>query len=416
MKVLLTSIGTRGDVEPFLAIGELLKERGHEVICMFPEQFRSLTEDSGFEFVSLGPEFIDMLNSKAGITVMGGGRFGIKKIRALFKLASMQKEINKKMVLKQERTIEKERPDRIVHNGKTMYPIIWGIENKGKRFLVSPVPYLHYVKNHSHLAFNRNFGAFINKLTYDLANFGLIKTISGSLKILSKPKQLKTSEIKKALLNENVMYTVSPTLFQRPDYWGENLQVLGYHERKKTINWNPSIELESFLKKNAKVVLVTFGSMVNTDPVKKTKVIMDVLERHAIPAIINTAAGGLVQPKTYNERLFHFVDRIPYDWVFPKLYAVIHHGGSGTTHTALKYGCASLIIPHIIDQFVWNKIIHEKGIGPLGMDISRIKVNNLESKILDLYTNKAYKEKAELLGEKMRNESFKKNIYTLIEG
>lgn len=416
MKIILTSIGTRGDVEPFLAIGEMLQERGHEVICMFPEQFRHLAEDSGFKFASLGPEFIDMLNSPVGITVMGGGRFGIKKIRALFKLASMQKEINKKMILMQENTIEKEQPDRIVHNGKTMYPIIWGIENKGKRFLVSPVPYLHYVKNHSHLAFNRNFGAFINKLTYDFANFGLIKTITGSLKTLSKPKQLKTKEIKKALLGENVIYTVSPTLFQRPDYWGENLQVLGYHERNKTINWNPSVELDSFLQNNSKVILVTFGSMINTDPVKKTEIILDILERNKIPAIINTASGGLVQPKIYNKNLFHFIERIPYDWVFPKLYAVIHHGGSGTTHTALKYGCASLIIPHIIDQFVWNKIIHKKGIGPLGINVSDIKVNNLEPVIVDLFSNKTYKKKAELLGENMRNESFKENICTLIEG
>ena len=415
MKVILTSIGTRGDMEPFLALAEILQERGHHVICMFPEQFRNLAEDSGFEFASLGTEFIDMLNSPAGVTVMGGGRFGFKKIRALFKLASMQKGINEKMILKQENVIEKEQPDRIVHNGKTMYPIIWGIENKGKRTLISPVPYLHYVKNHSHLAFNKNFGAFINKLTYDLANFGLIKTISGSLKCLSKPKQLTTSEIKKALFTEKVIYTVSPSLFERPDYWKDNLQVLGYHERNKLKNWSPSTELESFLQNNSKVVLVTFGSMLNTDPVKKTEIIMDILERNNIPTIINTASGGLVEPKTYNKKRFHFVDTIPYDWIFPKLYAVIHHGGSGTTHTAIKNDCASLIIPHIIDQFVWNKIIHEKGIGPLGVNISNITVNNLEPIILDLFSNKKYKEKAELLGEKMRNETFKENICALIE-
>lgn len=389
MKIIVTSIGTRGDIEPFLAIGEILQERGHEVICMFPEQFRSLAEDSGFAFATLGPEFIDMLNGPVGITVMGGGRFGIKKIRALLKLASMQKDINAKMILKQEHTIEQEQPDRIVHNGKTMYPIIWGIENKGKRFLVSPVPYLHYVKDHAHLAFNSNFGAFINKLTYDLANFGLIKTISGSLKSLSKPKQLKTSEIKKALFGENVIYTISPTLFHRPTYWSENLRVLGYHERKKTVNWTPTAELESFLHNNAKVILVTFGSMVNTAPVKKTEIILDILERNKIPAIINTASGGLVKPKSFNENLFHFVDRIPYDWAFPKLYAVIHHGGSGTTHTAIKYGCASLIVPHIIDQFVWNKIIHKEGAGPLGINVSKITVRNLEPAIIDLYRNQA---------------------------
>lgn len=100
--------------------------------------------------------------------------------------------------------------------------------------------------------------------------------------------------------------------------------------------------------------------MINNDPTEKTKIILNILQRNGIPAIINTASGGLVEPENYDKEQFYFVNRIPYDWVFPKLYAVIHHGGSGTTHTAIKYGCASLIIPHIIDQYVWNKIVFEK--------------------------------------------------------
>ena len=66
------------------------------------------------------------------------------------------------------------------------------------------------------------------------------------------------------------------------------------------------------------------------------------------------------------------------------MYATIHHGGSGTTHMALKYGCASMIIPHIIDQFTWNKIIHEKGLGPLGMKVSKLTTAKLEPKLLEL--------------------------------
>ncbi|MFX0558204.1 glycosyltransferase [Maribacter sp. CXY002] len=298
MKIIITSIGTRGDIEPFLAIGELLKEKGHTIIGLFPEQFRNLTEDSGFIFESLGSEFIEMLNSPAGRIAMGGGKLGFKKLKAYLKLLSMQKEMSKGMILKQEAVIEKEQPDRIVHNAKVMYPVIWGLENK-KSILISPVPYLHYVKDHSHVAFNKNYRPFINKLTYQLANYGLIKTISGSLKWLSTPNRIPTREIKKALFESKVIYTVSPSLFKRPEYWRENFQVLGYHERKKTNNWEPNQALKSFIERHPKVILVTFGSMVNSDPVKKTKIILDVLERNNIPAIINTASGGLVEPALY---------------------------------------------------------------------------------------------------------------------
>lgn len=411
MKIILTSIGTRGDMEPFLAIGEILKEKGHHIICLFPEQFRSLAEDSGFEFATLGKEFLEMLDSPSGKIAMGGGRFGFKKMNAYRKLISMQSEVNKGMILKQEALIEKEQPDKIIHNGKVIYPVIWSLKNQGKTILISPVPYLHYVKNHAHIAFNKNFGSFLNKLTYQVANFGLLKTIVGSTKWLSSSRSIKQKEIQNALFGNKAIYTISPSLFERPDYWEDNLQVLGYHERKKTNNWQASEELETFLQKHPKIVFVTFGSMINTAPSEKTELLLEILERNNIPAIINTASGGLVKPTSYNTDLFHFVNRIPYDWIFPKMYAVVHHGGSGTTHTALKYGCATLIIPHIVDQYVWNKIVFEKGAGPLGLDISQINRKNIEPKILDLVNNGAYKKKAEALGQKMQNERFRTKIY-----
>jgi len=177
MKIILVSIGTRGDMEPFLSIGELLKEKGHDVICAFPEQFRNLAENLKLEFFSLGTKFIKMLDSDTGKAALGGSGSGLKKIIAYMRLAINQTEINKELVNNQYDLIESERPDRIVYNGKSIYPIIWGLNNRGKTVLVSPVPYLHYVKNHTHVLFNSNFGTFLNKLTFSFANFGMITTV-----------------------------------------------------------------------------------------------------------------------------------------------------------------------------------------------------------------------------------------------
>lgn len=109
-----------------------------------------------------------------------------------------------------------------------------------------------------------------------------------------------------------------------------------------------------------------------------------------------------------------FVDRIPYDWVFPKVYGVIHHGGSGTTHTALKYGCANLILPHIMDQYVWNSRIAELNAGPLGMDISKISSSKLSDKVADLWNNKSYKKNAELLGTQIQEEDLEDDLVKFI--
>lgn len=414
MKIILVSIGTRGDMEPFLAIGELLKEKGNHVICAFPEQFGNLVEDSNLEFASLGTEYIKMLDSDVGKAAFGGAGSGLKKMPAYIKLAGKSTEINKYLIHRQYEIVETENPDRIVYNGKAVYPIMWGLDNKGKNILVSPVPYLHHVRDHTHLAFNSNFGPFLNKLTYSLANFGLITTVRISIKWLNIARKITRRQIRNALLSNKAIYAISPAVFSRPDYWHENIKVLGYHERNKKPNWQPDKGLTDFLEKYDRILLITFGSMTNPEPQIKTAILLEILTRNRIPAIINTASGGLVKPDEFDPELVHFVDRIPYEWIFPKMCGVIHHGGSGTTHLALKYGCATMIIPHILDQFVWNRIIYRMGVGPKGIRIDKITTKNLEPKILELVNNTSYKKKAEKVANQMEKEDFREELYNSI--
>jgi UDP:flavonoid glycosyltransferase YjiC (YdhE family) len=414
MKIILISIGTRGDMEPFLAIGEILKEKGHQVICAFPEQFKNLAEDLDMEFASLGAKYIEMLDSDYGKAAMGGSASRIKKFIANIKLAKNQTESNKELIKKQYEIIESEIPDRIVYNGKVTYPIIWGLNNRGKNIFICPVPYVHYVRNNTHVLFHSNFGTLLNKLTYSFANFGLVIVVMITKRWLKITKKITRKQVKNALLTNKAIYTISPSLFSKPNYWNENLKVLGYHERDKIVNWQPDQELTDFLGKHNQILFITFGSMLNPEPEEKTKIIIEILERNKIPAIINTASGGLVKPDKYDTELIHFVSQLPYDWIFSKIYGVIHHGGSGTTHLALKYGCASMIIPHIIDQFVWNKIVCNLGVGPKGIKIGKITTKNLEPRILELVDNSSFKIKAEQVANQMANEDFKEELYKSI--
>lgn len=416
MKILLTSIGTRGDMEPFLAIGEILQEKGHEVMFLFPEQFRGLVTDSGAQFEGLGSAFIEMLESDLGKFAMGGAGPWWKKIGAYVKMARMQGDINRQMMERQRKVVAEFQPDRIVHNGKAMYPVIWEVEHPGSTLFVSPVPFLHYVKGHTHVAFHSNYGNFLNKLTFRLADWGLLKTIMASLKWIER-SDLSKQQIQQALDTHKVIYTISPQLFQRPAYWPDNRQILGYHERDKTINWQPTAALLQFLQRHEKILFVTFGSMINPEPTQKTAIILNILRRNQIPALINTSAGGLVEPADYDHNLFHFVSSIPYEWLLPKVYAVMHHGGSGTTHLTLRHGCASLIIPHIIDQFAWDQILSAKAVGPSGIKVSRITEKNLAPKILELFHTDAYKRNAENIAKEMRQEEvLREKLYLDIVG
>ena len=172
MKILLTAIGTQGDIEPFLAIGKILKEKGHQVTCAFSGQFRELTRSCDLEFASLGRKLHDLNDSDFGRVIFGGGT-GIKKYRAFLKLAIKSTPANKEKETLLHELIQLETPDRILYNSKTTCPIIWEKKNKGKTIFLSPFPYLHYVEGHPLLVFRKNYGAFFNKFTFKLYNFGV---------------------------------------------------------------------------------------------------------------------------------------------------------------------------------------------------------------------------------------------------
>jgi UDP:flavonoid glycosyltransferase YjiC (YdhE family) len=119
-------------------------------------------------------------------------------------------------------------------------------------------------------------------------------------------------------------------------------------------------------------------------------------------------------PEFKNCENFHFVKAIPYDWIFKKAYAVIHHGGSGTTHTALKYGCVSLIIPHIMDQFGWNCLVQKLGVGPKGISINTLTPAHAKRLIYSLYHEEGYKKKAAALSALMLSENMEQDLYKFI--
>lgn len=416
MKILLVSIGTRGDMEPFLGIGEILKEKRHEVIAAFPEQFRSLAEESGIEFASLGSEYIDSLKGELADQAMGMSGSTLEKVLANVKLAGRQWSINREMIRRQFDIIEGCQPDRVLYNGKAIYPIIWGLDRDEEHIMICSAPYMHHVRDHAHVAFNGDFGPLINWLTYFMADIGLIFTLWISARWLGVASAISWRKMWQSFRTSKVAYAISPSLFPRPDYWPDNIQVLGFHQRGYSEGWRPSEGLKAFLEAHGdeRLVLITFGSMSNPNPEEKTKIILQALERNKISAIVNTGSGGLVKLDGTNAGKVHFLSQVPYEWIFPDMYAVVHHGGSGTTHMALRHGCASMIIPHVGDQFAWDTVIQDKGVGPEGVRIEKISIDNLEPKLRDLVNNGSLKSASEQLSRQMKAEDLREEIYRFI--
>lgn len=412
MKVVLFSLGTRGDIEPFLAIAQLLNGKNWDVLCVFPEQFRETVESMGLSFKGFTREFLELLDGEEAKMFMGGRGSIFKRFRILISMSRASIKLSKEIIALQHRIQLEESPDRIIYHPKCNYSLVWGMAHPGSTIMVSPLPFMTHPIDHL-TALGNNYGKLLNRLSFWITNTGKAIVLKRASKSFNGPK-ITVSAIKKAMLEkENTFYTISPSLFPRPGSWPEPAKVVGYYERDQTTNWKPDEDLIRFLEKHEKIVFITFGSMSNSNPKEKTGFIVDALRKHNIPAIINTSWGGLEATNLPSENIL-FVNNIPYDWAFPKMYAVIHHGGSGTTHTALKYACPSLIVPHILDQFYWSKIITSHHLGPQGIPIKNLNAKTFEPKLLDLMTNPSYKQSAAQISEKIKTESDANKLYNMI--
>ncbi len=138
MKVILFSIGTRGDIEPFLAIAQLLKEQNCDVIYVFPEQYRKIVERMGLSFKGFSEDILDLMNGKEMKMIFGNQGSILKRIRILIKMARVSLKLSKDSVTLQHRIQKEEKPDKILFHPKCNYSVVWGVGNPGKTILVNP--------------------------------------------------------------------------------------------------------------------------------------------------------------------------------------------------------------------------------------------------------------------------------------
>jgi sterol 3beta-glucosyltransferase len=416
MKAILFSIGTRGDIEPFLAIAQLLKERNWEVICVFPEQFRKTVEDMGITFRGFSKEFLELLEGREAKMFMGGRGSILKRLGMVMKMSKVAIKLSKDIIALQHKIQTEENPDRIFYHPKCNYSVLWGMANPGKSIMVSPIPGMAHPIAHL-TALGGNYGKLVNRLSFWLVNTVkavVLKKMSKRFREDYNGLKITIASIKNAMLEqENTFYTISPSLFPRPGYWPPQAKVVGYYERNKSVNWQPDQSLLTFLGNYKKIVLITFGSMTNPDPAEKSRIITEVLKRNNTAAIINTSWGGLEIIEGCPDHIYS-TENIPYDWLFPQLYAVVHHGGSGTTHTAAKYSCPSLVVPHAVDQFFWAKTIEALQLGPEAIPIKKLNEVDFENRLFDLVSNETYKKRAAEISDRMKTESSVDKLYEMI--
>jgi sterol 3beta-glucosyltransferase len=209
------------------------------------------------------------------------------------------------------------------------------------------------------------------------------------------------------------LFAYSPSVLPKPADWQPYHHVTGYWFLDEPPGWQPSADLLAFLEAGPPPVYVGFGSMADNDPQRATDRVLRALELSGQRGVLHTGAGGLVRREAPASVLF--VGDVPHAWLFPRLAAVVHHGGAGTTSAGLRAGVPSVITPFAGDQMAWADRVVKLGAGPRAPAARQLTAEKLAAAIQAALSDSALRARAAALGVKIRAEDGVAHAVDLIE-
>jgi UDP:flavonoid glycosyltransferase YjiC (YdhE family) len=198
-----------------------------------------------------------------------------------------------------------------------------------------------------------------------------------------------------------VLNGFSAHVVPRPPDWGEHVRVTGYWFPEDE-DWQPPEDLRAFLDDGPPPVFIGFGSMPVRNPERTTAVVLEALRQSGQRAILHAGWAELGEGSL--PRGVHRIDYAPYGWLFPRMAAIVHHGGAGTTAFGLRAGVPCIVVPFLFDQFYWGRRIAELGAGPEPIPHKKLSPERLSAALATALGDTQMRQKAAGLGEKVRAE------------
>jgi sterol 3beta-glucosyltransferase len=172
-----------------------------------------------------------------------------------------------------------------------------------------------------------------------------------------------------------LLVAVSPTVLPRPKDWtAVNIHITGYFFLDEP-TYQPPTELVDFLAAGESPVCVSFGSMVNKDANRISDAVLETLRRTGQRGVILTGWGSW-KPDAIPDKIL-FLESVPHDWLFPRCKVIIHHGGAGTTAAGLRAGKPNVVVPFAGDQPFWGKRVAALGVGPQPIPVKKLDADTL---------------------------------------
>jgi UDP:flavonoid glycosyltransferase YjiC (YdhE family) len=199
-----------------------------------------------------------------------------------------------------------------------------------------------------------------------------------------------------------ILYGYSPSVIPRPPDWGDTQRIAGYWFLDGARNYQPPAELIHFLESGPPPVYVGFGSMVDHEREEIMRVVIEALGQAGQRAIL---LGGWSDLGSADMPDFILrVNYVPHDWLFPRVASVVHHGGAGTTAAGLRAGVPTVVVPFFGDQPFWAWRVHELGAGPRWIPRKKLTAGKLAAAIQQAVNDPAIIQRAEELGQRIRAE------------
>ena len=199
-----------------------------------------------------------------------------------------------------------------------------------------------------------------------------------------------------------VLHGFSPLVVPKPWDWPDWNHLTGYWFLDRPREWNPSAVVTEFLKAGPPPVYLGFSSMIPRDPEAAMDMLFRALRQARTRGIVGT---GWMTPETWDLPDDVLVlDEIPHDWLFPRVSAVVHHGGAGTLAAAIRAGVPSIVVPFYADQPFWAARVESLGIGPSPIPERKLTAERLAEAIQRAEADEGMRRRAAELGEKLRTE------------
>ncbi|KAK6220688.1 hypothetical protein LQW54_001879 [Pestalotiopsis sp. IQ-011] len=394
LNIVIHVVGSRGDVQPFIAYGVALQRRGHRVRLATHNVFDKFVKDSGLEFYPIGgdpldlmtymvknPGLIPYLESLRGGDV-GRKRATIKEMLHGFWLSCIG-------------------PDPVS-----------GVPFVADAIVANPpnFAHVHYAQALGipvHIMFTMAWTAtrafphpLANKRQNDLEPAAANWLSYGVVGLMTW--QGLGDVINKWIALEEIPASVGPSLVAKPADWGPEIDVCRFFMRDEP-QYNPPDDLATFLASGPPPSYVGFGSIVLDDPERLTNVILEATRKCGIRVVISRGWSKLGGNAPNSDSVF-YLDDCPHEWLFKRVSAVVHHGGAVTTVCGLVNTRPTIIVPFFGDQPFWADMVANKGAGPRKIPQKELTVERLVDAI-QYATSTAAKDAAEGLAQGMRREN-----------